>query len=145
MITFKNPPKYAKIINFTQNYYIKEGRMQFEMLYSKIHRARVSDANLEYVGSITIEKSLAQSAKLKEGMKVDVLNINNGERFSTYVIYGDKEGEICINGAAARKVQVGDIVIIVAYAILQESECEAFKPTIVQVDAQQNNKILYIS
>ncbi|WP_199769822.1 aspartate 1-decarboxylase, partial [Helicobacter equorum] len=73
--------------------------MQFEMLYSKIHRARVSDANLEYVGSITIEKSLAQSAKLKEGMKVDVLNINNGERFSTYVIYGDKEGEICINGA----------------------------------------------
>ncbi|WP_394954811.1 aspartate 1-decarboxylase [uncultured Helicobacter sp.] len=119
--------------------------MQFEMLYSKIHRARVSDANLEYVGSITIEESLAKSAKLKEGMKVDVLNCNNGERFSTYVIYGDKQGEVCINGAAARKAQVGDIVIIVAYALLEESECEGFAPTIVQVDAAQDNRIVSIS
>lgn len=119
--------------------------MQFEMLYSKIHRARVSDANLEYVGSITIGERLAKSAKLKEGMKVDVLNCNNGARFSTYVIYGDKEGEVCINGAAARKAQVGDIVIIVAYALLEESECEGFKPTIVQVDAQEDNRIVCIS
>ncbi|TLE00133.1 aspartate 1-decarboxylase [Helicobacter japonicus] len=117
--------------------------MQFEMLYSKIHRARVSDANLNYVGSITIDKELATSAKLLAGMKVEILDINNGKRFNTYVIYGDKKGEICLNGAAARKVQVGDVIIIVAYASYTQDELTTYKPTIVQVG--ENNEILSIT
>lgn len=117
--------------------------MQLEMLYSKIHRARVSDANLNYVGSITIDKTLAKSANLLPGMKVEILNINNGERFSTYIIYGSKEGEICINGAAARKAQIGDIVIVVAYATYTQEELKNYKPTIVQVG--ENNQILSIT
>lgn len=108
--------------------------VRFEMLYSKIHRAKVSDANLNYVGSITIEKTLAQSAKLLPGMKVEILNINNGERFSTYVIYGNKQGEICLNGAAARKVAIGDYVIIIAYASYEQHELRDYAPTIVHVD-----------
>ncbi len=114
-----------------------------QMLYSKIHRACVTDANLNYVGSITIDKTLAKSANLLAGMKVEILNINNGERFSTYVIYGDKEGEICLNGAAARKVQINDIIIIIAYASYDTQELENYKPTIVQVG--QNNEILSIT
>ena len=117
--------------------------MQFEMLYSKIHRARVSDANLNYVGSITIDKALAQNANLLAGMKVEILNINNGERFSTYVIYGNKKGEICLNGAAARKVQIGDVIIIIAYASYNQEELANYKPTIVQVG--ENNEILSIT
>lgn len=116
--------------------------MQLEMLYSKIHRAHVSDANLNYIGSITIDKHLATSANLLAGMKVEILNINNGERFSTYVIYGDKQGEICLNGAAARKAQVGDTIIIVAYATYTQEELKYYKPTIVQVN--ENNHILSI-
>lgn len=117
--------------------------MQVEMLYSKIHRATVSDANLNYVGSITIERSLAQSANLLAGMKVEILNINNGERFNTYVIYSEKKGEICLNGAAARKVQIGDVIIIVAYALYRQDELESYAPTIVQVDS--HNTILSIT
>lgn len=117
--------------------------MQVEMLYSKIHRARVSDANLNYVGFITIDKNLALSAKLLPGMKVEILNINNGERFSTYVIYGDEQGEICLNGAAARKVQIDDIIIIIAYGIYTQEELNDYKPTIVQVG--ENNQILSIT
>lgn len=117
--------------------------MQVEMLYSKIHRARVSDANLNYVGSITIDKNLALSAKLLPGMKVEILDINNGERFSTYVIYGDKQGEICLNGAAARKVQIDDMIIIIAYGIYTQEELNDYKPTIVQVG--ENNQILSIT
>ncbi|PAF47687.1 aspartate 1-decarboxylase [Helicobacter sp. 12S02232-10] len=117
--------------------------MRFEMLYSKIHRAKVTDANLNYVGSITIDSELAKSAGLIEGMKVEVLNINNGERFSTYVILGlPNSGEICLNGAAARKAQIGDIVIIVAYAGYEKSELQDYAPTIVMVDG--SNKILSI-
>ncbi|CBG40243.1 aspartate 1-decarboxylase precursor [Helicobacter mustelae 12198] len=104
------------------------------MLYSKIHRARISDANLNYVGSITIYKKLAEAAGLLEGMKVDVLDVNNGQRFSTYVIFGDQDGEICINGAAARKVAVGDIVIIVAYASYGAHELRDYAPRVVLVD-----------
>ncbi|PAF46654.1 aspartate 1-decarboxylase [Helicobacter sp. 12S02634-8] len=117
--------------------------MRFEMLYSKIHRAQVTDANLNYVGSITIDKTLAQSAGLLEGMKVEILNVNNGERFSTYVILGAPDsGEICLNGAAARKAQIGDIVIIVAYASYEQSELRDYAPKVVMVDAC--NKILSI-
>ena len=112
-----------------------------EFLYAKIHRATVTDANLNYVGSITIDKALLEASKIKVGQKVEILDINNGERFSTYVIEGEKNsGTICLNGAAARKVQKGDKVIIVAYAILNEQEQKTFLPAIVHVD--DNNKII---
>ena len=109
------------------------------MLYSKIHRARVSDANLNYVGSITIDDALMEAAGLLEGQKVDIVNINNGERFSTYVIKG-KSGDICLNGAAARKVQVGDKIIIMAYAQFSKEELKHYEPKVVLVD--ENNKII---
>lgn len=106
-----------------------------EFLYAKIHRATVTDANLEYVGSITIDKALLEASNIKVNQKVEILDINNGERFSTYVIEGEKNsGTICLNGAAARKVQKGDKVIIVAYAILDEKEQQTFTPKVVHVD-----------
>ena len=107
--------------------------MQINMLYSKIHRARVTDANLNYVGSISIYKELIKEANLLINQEVQILNINNGERFSTYVIEG-KKGEICLNGAAARKVAVGDIVIILAYASMDINEARAHQPKIVHVN-----------
>ena len=109
--------------------------MLMEMLYSKIHRATVSDANLNYVGSITIDEELMEASKMRVGQKVEILNINNGERFSTYVILGERgKRDICLNGAAARKVHKGDKVIIVAYATYNEVELENYKPTVVLVD-----------
>lgn len=112
-----------------------------EFLYAKIHRATVTDANLNYVGSITIDKTLLEASDIKANQKVEILDINNGERFSTYVIEGEKNsGTICLNGAAARKVQRGDKVIIVAYAILDEQEQQNFVPKIIHVD--ENNKII---
>lgn len=109
--------------------------MQIEMLFSKIHRATVTDANLNYVGSITIDEELINAAKLRVGQKVEILNINNGERFSTYVIRGEKgKREICLNGAAARKAHPGDKVIIVSYAFFDEKELENYEPTIVLVN-----------
>ncbi len=106
-----------------------------EFLHSKIHRATVTDANLNYVGSITIDEKLMQAAEIKEWQKVDILDINNGERFQTYVIKGEPgSGEICLNGAAARKVQPGDKVIIVSYAYYTPEEIENHKPVIVMVD-----------
>ncbi|MBE0491198.1 MAG: aspartate 1-decarboxylase [Sulfurospirillum sp.] len=113
--------------------------MTFEMLYSKIHRVTVSDANLNYVGSITIDKELMQAAHLRVGQKVEIVNINNGERFSTYVIqgvYGKRD--ICLNGAAARKAHVGDKIIIISYASMNEEELENFKPAVVLVDEHNN-------
>ena len=107
--------------------------MQINMLYSKIHRARVNDANLNYVGSISIDKELIKEANLLINQEVQILNINNGARFSTYVIEG-KKGEICLNGAAARKVAVGDIVIILAYASMDINEARAHQPKIVHVN-----------
>ena len=117
--------------------------MKFEMLYSKIHRATVTDANLNYVGSVTIDKKLMKAAKLRVGQKVEIVNINNGERFSTYVIKGKKNsGEICLNGAAARKAEIGDKIIIIAYALMKAKEAEKFKPAAVLVD--DKNKITEI-
>ena len=110
--------------------------MTIEMLSSKIHRAHVTDANLNYVGSVTIGPELIEAAGLREFQKVEILNVNNGERFATYVI----RGEICLNGAAARKVCVGDVVIIVAYAQMSEDEAAKFRPRIVQVG--ENNEIV---
>lgn len=118
--------------------------MRFEMLYSKIHRATVSDANLNYVGSITVDEELMIASKLVVGQKVDIVNINNGERFSTYVIKG-KAGskDICLNGAAARKVEIGDQIIIIAYASFDEQEMQNHKPTVVLLD--ENNDIELIT
>ncbi len=115
--------------------------MLLEFLYSKIHRATVTDANLNYVGSITIDETLLKAANIKEWQKVEILDVNNGERFQTYVIKGEADsGQICLNGAAARKVQKGDKVIIVTYGQFEEQELKDFKPTIVIVD--DNNKII---
>ena len=114
--------------------------MMIEMLYSKIHRATVTDANLNYVGSITIDEELIEASKMRVGQKVEILNINNGERFSTYVILGERgKRDICLNGAAARKVHKGDKIIIVAYATSDESELSNYKPKVVLVD--ENNDI----
>lgn len=111
--------------------------MQIEVLKSKIHRATVTDANLNYIGSITIDEDLMDAANLIEYEKVQVLNINNGERLETYVIKGKRgSGEIVLNGAAARKVQAGDLVIIVAFAIIPASEASLVKPAIIFPNAQ---------
>lgn len=111
-----------------------------EFLYAKIHRATVTDANLNYVGSITIDKALLTASGIKVNQKVDILDVNNGERFHTYVIEGEENsGSICLNGAAARKVQKGDTVIIVAYALLDENEQKTFVPKVVHVN--ENNRI----
>lgn len=115
--------------------------MLLEFLYAKIHRASVTDANLNYVGSITIDKEILERANMTEGMKVDILNINNGERFQTYIIAGKRGNkEFCLNGAAARKAQIGDKIIICAYALMTKEEADNFKPSIVQLD--NNNKII---
>ena len=102
------------------------------MLYSKLHRATVTEANLNYVGSITIDQELLDAANMRVGQKIDIVNINNGERFSTYIIAGERgKREICLNGAAARKVHVGDKIIIIAYASMTEEEADEFQPKIV--------------
>jgi aspartate 1-decarboxylase len=113
--------------------------MTIDMLYSKIHRATVTDANLNYVGSITIDEDLMKASKMMVGQKVDIVNINNGERFSTYVIKG-KAGskDMCLNGAAARKVEVGDKIIVIAYASYSNDELEDYEPTVVIVDEENN-------
>ena len=114
--------------------------MQIEILKSKIHRATVTDANLNYVGSITIDETLMNAANLIEHEKVQVVNNNNGERFETYVIKGERNsGVICLNGAAARKVQPNDIVIIVSYAQMDFEAAKTFKPSVIFPDS--NNKI----
>lgn len=115
--------------------------MQRFLFKSKIHRAKVTEANLYYEGSITIDKELLEAADIIENEKVSVLNINNGERFDTYVIEGEYGSrDICLNGAAARKAAVGDEIIIISYAAVDENEIENFTPTIVLVDENNNIK-----
>jgi aspartate 1-decarboxylase len=106
--------------------------MQIELLKSKIHRAVITEANLNYIGSITIDENLMEAANMIENEKVQVVNINNGERLDTYVIKGKRgSGICCLNGPAARKAAVGDIVIIISYASMDFEEAKLFKPTIV--------------
>lgn len=106
--------------------------MYIQVLKSKIHCAIVSEANLNYVGSITIDEALMEAANMIEGERVQVVNNNNGERLETYIIKGKRgSGAICLNGAAARLVQVGDIVIIMSYAYMEFEEAKLFKPTVV--------------
>lgn len=109
--------------------------MTVTMLKSKIHRATVTDANLDYEGSISICPRLIDTAKFLLHERVEIYNCNNGERFATYVILG-KEGEICLNGAAARKVHKNDLVIIASYASMSVDEARAFQPTVVLVNKE---------
>ena len=118
-----------------------EADMLREFLHSKIHRATVTDANLNYVGSITVDEEFLEKANILEWEKVEILNINNGERFQTYALKGKRGSKVfCLNGAAARKAQKGDKIIIVTYAQLDENEIKTHKPTIVQVG--ENNEII---
>ncbi len=109
--------------------------MRIEVLKSKIHRVKITEAELHYVGSITLDSTLMEAANLIEGEKVQVVNINNGERLETYVIKGAPDsGTVCLNGPAARKAQVGDIVIIISYASMEMEEAKKFKPSLVFPD-----------
>lgn len=106
--------------------------VRIEVLKSKIHRAKITQAELHYVGSIAIDEDLMDAANIIEGEKVQIVNINNGERLETYVIKGERgSGTVCLNGPAARKAQVGDIVIIIAYASMKFEKAKTFKPTII--------------
>lgn len=113
--------------------------MQVEILKSKIHRATVTDANLNYEGSITIDEDLIDAANMFIHEKVAIVNNNNGERFETYIIRGERgSGIVCLNGAAARKVQKGDIIIIMSYATIPIEEAKSFTPTVINLDGKTN-------
>lgn len=114
--------------------------MKIEVLKSKIHRVSVTGADLNYIGSITIDEELMDAANLIEGEKVSIVNINNGERFETYVIKGNrKSGEVTLNGPAARKVQKGDIIIIISYALMDFEKAKTFNPWIIFPDETTNS------
>jgi aspartate 1-decarboxylase len=116
--------------------------MLIEICKSKIHKVTITEANLHYVGSITIDEDLMDAANLVEFEKVQVININNGERLETYVIKGNRgSGVICLNGPAARKAYVGDVVIIVSYATMDSEEAKTFKPWLVFPDTGSNQLI----
>lgn len=114
--------------------------MQIQVVKSKIHRVTVTGADLNYIGSITVDEALMEAANIIEGEKVSIVNINNGERLETYVIKGNRNsGEITLNGPAARKVQRGDIIIIISYGILDFEEAKSFKPSIVFPNEKDNS------
>ena len=114
--------------------------MMLQMFKSKIHRATVTEANLNYVGSITIDSDLMEAVNMLEGERVQIVNNNNGERLETYIIKGESgSGVICLNGAAARKAEIGDTVIIIAYAWMDEEKARTYKPSVVFPD--ENNRI----
>jgi aspartate 1-decarboxylase len=116
--------------------------MNIEVVKSKLHRVTITEANLNYIGSLTIDEDLMDAANLIENEKVHVVNINNGERLETYVITGERgSGVICMNGAAARKVQVGDIVLIISYASMDFEEAKTFEPKLVFPDTATNTLI----
>ena len=113
--------------------------MMIEVLTSKLHCVKVTEANLNYMGSITIDEDLMDAANMIAGEKVQIVNNNNGDRFETYIIKGERgSGCICLNGAAARKVQVGDVCIIISYAMMDFEEARSFKPAVV---FPENNKV----
>jgi aspartate 1-decarboxylase len=113
--------------------------MQIEILKSKIHRVTVTDANLNYIGSITIDEDLMDAANIIAGEKVYIVDNNNGERFETYVIKGERgSGMVCLNGAAARRVLPGDVIIIISYAIMDFEEAKTFKPWVIFPDTATN-------
>lgn len=111
-----------------------------QIFKSKIHRATITEANLNYVGSITIDEALMEASNIMEGERVQIVNNNNGERIETYVIRGERDsGVICLNGAAARRCQVGDVVIIISYGYMTPEEARAYKPVAVFPD--ENNRL----
>ena len=113
--------------------------MQIEVLKSKIHRATITEANLNYVGSITIDEDLLDAANMIAGEKVQIVNANNGERLETYIIRGERgSGCVCLNGPAARRAAVGDVVIIISYALMDFEEANSFKPWVVFPDSATN-------
>jgi aspartate 1-decarboxylase len=114
--------------------------MQIEVLKSKIHRVKITGAELDYIGSITIDEDLLDAANMIEGEKVHIVNVNNGERLETYIIKGIRgSGEICMNGPAARRVQKGDIVIIISYAHLEFEAAKSFKPWVIFPNETNNS------
>lgn len=116
--------------------------MFIEVVKSKIHRVTVTEANLNYIGSITIDEDLLDAANLIANEKVSIVNNNNGERFETYIINGERgSGVVCLNGAAARKAQPGDIIIVMSYAIMDFEEAKTFKPSVVFPDTATNKLI----
>ncbi|MBR4327304.1 MAG: aspartate 1-decarboxylase [Bacteroidales bacterium] len=116
--------------------------MNIEILKSKIHRVTVTEANLDYIGSITIDEALMDAANIIPNEKVQVVDVNNGERIETYVIKGERgSGCVCLNGPAARKVAVGDIVIIMSYASMDFEEAKSFKPAVVFPDTRTNRLV----
>lgn len=116
--------------------------MMIEVLKSKIHCVTVTEANLNYMGSITIDEDLLDAANMIAGEKVQIVDNNNGERFETYIIKGERgSGCICLNGAAARKVQVGDVVIIMSYALMDFEEAKLFKPSVIFPDRETNRLV----
>jgi aspartate 1-decarboxylase len=113
--------------------------MLITLMRSKLHRITITEANLNYIGSITLDPELMEAAGLFEGEKVQIVNINNGERLETYTITGERgSGEVCLNGPAARRVAVGDIIIVIAYAQMTPEEARTFKPTVVFPDTETN-------
>ena len=113
--------------------------MLIEVVKSKIHRVRVTQADLNYIGSITIDEALMEASNIIEGEKVQIVNINNGERFETYVIKGDRNsGMICLNGPAARRVALNDIIIIIGYGYMEFEEAKTFKPSLVFPNEETN-------
>jgi len=115
--------------------------MNVQIFKSKIHRVKITQAELHYVGSITIDEDLMDAANLIENEKVQIVNINNGERLETYVIKGERgTGMICMNGPAARKVQVGDVIIIISYATMDFEKAKSFKPTVIFPD--EHNRLI---
>tara|TARA_B100000674_G_C37715316_1_gene857125 strand:+ start:554 stop:904 length:351 start_codon:yes stop_codon:yes gene_type:complete len=116
--------------------------MQIEVLKSKIHRVKVTGADLNYIGSVTIDRTLMDAANLIAGEKVQIVNINNGERLETYVIPGQKDsGEIALNGPAARKVAKGDIILIISYCMLEFEEAKNFEPTVIFPNETNNTLV----
>jgi aspartate 1-decarboxylase len=116
--------------------------MNIEVVKSKLHRVSITEANLNYVGSLTIDEDLMDAADLIEFEKVQVVNINNGERLDTYVITGERgSGVMCMNGAAARKVQVGDVIIVISYASMDFEEAKTFKPKLIFPDTATNKLV----
>lgn len=106
--------------------------MQIEVLKSKIHRAVITEANLQYVGSLTLDEDLMDAANMIENEKIQVVNVNNGERIETYIIKGKRgSGTVCLNGPAARKGAVGDIIIVISYATMDFEEAKTFKPSVI--------------
>ena len=120
----------------------KQVGMLIEVVKSKIHNVSVTEANLNYIGSISIDEDLMDAANIIENEKVQIVNINNGERLDTYVIKGKRgSGQVCLNGPAARKVVIGDVVIIISYAAIEFEEARSFKPNIIFPDTRTNKLI----